>query len=598
MARTFKGGRGSVKTPSTVGEAASSAPRLAPEWLLESMLFVALTAPNLFFSGAYWFQTLHLMKWFLAMIPVALLSVVVGWRLLRRGPEGTAFSLDPFGALWFLLLFYAVFQPLWAPVTSIPTLVREWFYLATLWAAYVWARHDFDGRRLSLFLLAAALNGAVNVLFAELQIRELNGPFPFILPTPGHYIGNTGQQNMLGIWIAIALYGGAFLHLVREGSRREGLVNLALFAVNAWGLWNTTSRSAYLSFFVGLAALSLVYGRLVGRKGLRRLLTILLILVATFFAAEGAGRGHQLVQKAAEMVRDVETVGHRDSIWLTSWAMFKKHPLTGVGLGHYKWNYLDAQRDMFRDHPDRDWKFTLWAHSEVLQFLCEFGLLGFLFLVGLGGWWLFSLLRALTRKKELSSAALWAIGLLFLFWFDALWTRPFHRIENVLWMSLAFALANRELLPVETAWSRCRPRALRVLGGLVTVVALAGSALMIDSMVGDRKIAVAMRSRSAQTRRELLERAHDHLLVRDIAAKQLAHHLVSIGEITKNREILLDGVLHLETVFRSEPHSQELRALLKWQGRLGRKEELMESVSYLKPGSYRIGPSSNLSGAP
>ncbi|MBL3592875.1 MAG: O-antigen ligase family protein [Synergistaceae bacterium] len=564
-------------------------PRLVPEWLFEGMFFVALVMPNLIFSGSYWFQTLHLMKWFLAMVPVAVVSAVAGWRLLRQGPEATGFRLDPFGAAWFLLLAYALIQPLWAPVTSAPTLVREWLYMATLFGAYLWTRREFKGDRLPLFLLAIAVNSAANILFAELQIRNLSGSFPFILPTPGHYIGNTGQQNMFGVWIAIALYGGAFLHLAGRIGPKLKWVNLALFAVNAWGLWNTTSRSAYLSFFVGLATLCLVYGRLVGRRELRRLLALALILVATFFAVNHYGRGGSLINKAIDMVENVQTVGNRDSIWLTSWYMFRKHPVTGVGLGHYKWNYLDAQRDMLQDRPDKAWKFTLWAHSEVIQWFCEFGLPGGLFLLALGGWWLYHFLRALIDRRQLSLAALWAVGLLFLFWFDALWTRPFHRIENVLWMSLAFALANRELLPEETVWSRIgRPPLLRAFGGLALAVSVGGMVLMADAMVGDRKIAVAMASRDVQTQRTLLEEAHRHLLVRDLARKQLAYHYIALAEQLKDRELLLEGILRIEEVFRREPHSKELSTLLKWEGKLGRKEALVDYVTFLKPGTYRI----------
>lgn len=572
------------------GQIAAIPKSLAPDWLLESMLFVSLVIPNLVFSGSYWYQTLHLMKWFLAMVPVAVVSAVAGWRLLRRGPEATGFSLDPFGVVWLLMLLYVTIQPLWAPITSYPTLVREWLFFVSLFGAYLWIRHDFKGERLPLFLLAAALNSAVNIVFAELQIRDLNGLFPFILPTPGNYIGNTGQQNMFGVWIAITLYGGAFLHLSNWGGKWGRPLNLLLFSVNAWGLWNTTSRSAYLSFFVGLIALSAVYGRLIDRKGLRRLLVLGLILTATFFAVNQYGRGGSLIAKAADMVHNARELGQRDGIWATSWTMFKKHPLTGVGLGHYKWNYLDAQRDMFERFPDKKFQFTLWAHSEIFQWGCEFGLFGIALLVGLGGWWLVSFLRAMVRKKDLSSAAVWAVGLLFLFWFDAFWTRPFHRIENVLWLSFAFALANRELLPQETSWSRIgRPAILRAFGGLAVTVACAGTFLMVDSMVGDRKIALAMESRNAQTQRRILEDAYRHFLVRDIARKRLAYHYIAYAEAIGSRDVMVQGVDLLDEVFRYEPHSQELSTLLKWEGKLGRKEKLMEITTYLKPGTYRVG---------
>ena len=592
MARTRKGAKRSPQRP--VVETVAAPASLSPLWLFEGLFFVALVMPNLVFSGDYWYQTLHLMKWFVAMIPIALVSIVAGWQLLRRGPEATGFSLDPFAVVWLLMLLYVTVQPLWVPITSYSTLVREWFFFATLFAAYIWIRRDFRGERLPLFLLAAAVNCAVNILFAELQVRDLIASFPFILPTPGNYIGNTGQQNMLGVWIAIALYGGAYLHLVQSEGKWWRLPNLFLFAVNAWGLWNTTSRSAYLSVFVGLAMLCVVYGRLVGRRGLRRLVAIVLILGAALFASTQYGRGSGLITKATDMVKNAREMGQRDGIWATSWTMFKKNAVTGVGLGHFKWNYLDAQRDMFERFPDKKFQFTLWAHSEILQWFCEFGLFGIVLLFSLMAWWLFYFVRALIRKKALSQAALWAIGLLFLFWFDALWTRPFHRIENALWLSFAFALANREILPLETAWSRInRPALLRAFGGLVLVLSLVGCWFMVDSMVGDRKIAVAMRNRDAQTQREILEAAYGHFSVRDIAQKRLAYHYVAYAEAIQSRDVMIHGVDLLWDVFRREPHSEELSTLMKWEGKLGRKEQLLEVTSYLKPGTYRIGVRSN-----
>ncbi len=45
----------------------------------------------------------------------------------------------------------------------------------------------------------------INVVFAELLIRNMNGPFPFIMNVPGNYIGNTGQQEMFGLWIVAVM---------------------------------------------------------------------------------------------------------------------------------------------------------------------------------------------------------------------------------------------------------------------------------------------------------------------------------------------------------------------------------------------------------
>lgn len=65
-------------------------------------------------------------------------------------------------------------------------------------------------------LWGSAISGTLSVFFAELQLRGMNGFFPFILATPGHYIANTGQQNMLGLWLAICVLNTMYLYIKRK----------------------------------------------------------------------------------------------------------------------------------------------------------------------------------------------------------------------------------------------------------------------------------------------------------------------------------------------------------------------------------------------
>lgn len=573
-------------------------PQAVPPLLLLLCLYVSLVIPNLVFSGRFWFQTLHLLKWTTALMPLAILGIAGGFLMFRLRNQVTAFRLDPFGAVWLFLLLFLTLQPLWAPISSVPTFLREWFFFASLWAVYAFARQGFREHWLAPFLWGANLNAAMNVIFAELQIRSLNGSFPFILPTPGHYIGNTGQQNMLGLWVAMAVLNGTFMHITASTGPAEGRkarilagLNLLLIGINSWGLWNTTSRSGYLSCFVATGFLLVTLTRLRGWRPFRRYGAVLLILIATFTGAQFYGRGGNLVAKAADMVENVETIGKRDSIWATSWTMFRMHPVTGVGLGHFKWNYLSAQREMLKKFPGKEWKFTLWAHNEILQWFCETGIVGGLILLGLGAWWLFAFVRALVRKKDLSLMALWGIAMLFLFWFDAVWTRPFHRIENVLWMALAFALANREILVQDTVWTRInRPQVYRALGGLIGLVSLVGLLFMADGMVGDRLLARGVHTRDARTQRSYFENAREHFMVRDLAERQLAYHYIALGKATKKGEYLEEGLERLTKVFNSQPHTREMKQLMEWAGKLGQRELLLEVAGYLKPGSYKVRP--------
>ncbi|MBN1334277.1 MAG: O-antigen ligase family protein, partial [Synergistales bacterium] len=431
---------------------------------------IALGLPNIVFSGKFWFQTLHMMKWFFAMIPIAVLAILAGYRLFRHGNRKNSFRVDVFGWIWLLLLLYVTAQPLWTEIRSLPTFLREWFFFATLWCFYVLCYNNFQGKWLRVLFWIAAANAVFNVIFAELQFAGLNGPFPFILPTPGHYIGNTGQQNMFGFWLAICglnlvgLFG--FLRERKDNvlsSRGPAellpeLLCLVFLFIIGWGLWGSTSRSSILSLACGILFMVLTVVRVPGRLSLKRVFIAILILILALSSSIlfNSQRMQRTLTKTVEIVKNYRSIGKRDSIWMTSWTMFRMQPVSGVGLGQYKWHYLDAQKEMLKDYPEKDWKYTYWAHNEYLQWFCEAGLLPGLILIFMAFWWLWNFIRSLVMKKNISSEAIWACSLLFLIWFNALWTRPFHRIEDALWMSLAFAIANREILPVEFEWTKVR----------------------------------------------------------------------------------------------------------------------------------------------
>ena len=171
--------------------------------------------------------------------------------------------------------------------------MHELVCFAAVWAFYVLSTASFPNRAIRPLLWLANINAALNVLFAELQIRNLNdlaflrdipvlgglsGLGSLILPTPYNYIGNTAQQNMFGLWMAICVMSSVYLYIAYastpDGKRRHPAVtalNLLLMAVNIWGLWNSTSRSGILSLFVGLAVLGLVVLVHFGRDYARRL---------------------------------------------------------------------------------------------------------------------------------------------------------------------------------------------------------------------------------------------------------------------------------------------------------------------------------------
>ena len=655
------GGRNGRKNEAATLSGKGSVP-LVPPLLLAPLWFISLAVPNLVYSGITWYDTLHIVKWAIAGVPVGIAILVGGIRLVRYGTERIDFKIDPFGAVWLALLVYTTLQAFWVPLSSKTTFIHELLCFAAVWGFYLISWNSFPNRTIRPLLWLANINAAINVLFAELQIRHLSGFTSLILPTPGNYIGNTGQQNMFGLWMAICIMSSVYLYIAYattpSGKKRHPavtLANLAVMAVNVWGLWNSTSRSAILSLGVALVVLAFVTLRQFGNEDLsdpgkrfswwtipvflsilldlfalhrvgkadaallyvlygilavligvltfvssrrirsgyvRRLVHVtgLFLIVLVLGTAVNHDRSTELISKTVDMVQNAHTFGGRDGIWATSRAMFKMYPWTGVGIGQYKWHYLEAQREMFKTYPDKPWQYTHWAHNEFLQWFCEGGVVGGILLLSMWAIWGIAFLVTLWRKEHVALEVIWACALVTLISFNALWTRPFHRIENILWLALAFAVSNRDMVSVlMPRKALLLGKAARACGLLFVLGALGGLAYLADGMVGDKMLRRALSTPDATVQRNLIERASGHLMVRSDAMKNLGYHYLRLGDQMRNIQLMGQGFQLLWQHFLSEPHTEEFRILIDWSQRFQLLDILKTLASYLKPGTYRFG---------
>ena len=200
---------------------------LVPAWLLMPLWFISLASPNLIYSGVNFADTLHILKWTVTGVPVAVAVLIAGLRFLRYGAKRIQIKFDAFAIIWALILIYCALQPLWVDIKSPTAFALEMVCFVTVWAFYVISVSSFPDWGLRPVLILANLNACINVMFAELQIRNMNnfaflkGTFfsdliqysSIILPTPGNYIGNTAQQNMFGLWVAVSVLGAVYLYV-------------------------------------------------------------------------------------------------------------------------------------------------------------------------------------------------------------------------------------------------------------------------------------------------------------------------------------------------------------------------------------------------
>lgn len=637
---------------------------LVPAWLLMPLWFVSLALPNLIYSGILFADTLHILKWTVTGVPIAIAVFAAGVRFLKYGRERLSLKLDIFAVIWAVILVYCALQPLWVEIFSPTGYVLEMLCFVTIWAFYVISVSSFPDWGLRFVLILGNLNAAINVLFAELQVRSMND-FAFlqgtslswlrrystiILPTPENYIGNTAQQNMFGLWVAVATLGAIYLFVfdawkgdteehgrkiwipaisialavvsfkfaVTEGSMIYGalgvlliveafvtawrlrsnwhvyyaIVMMLFIAVNFWGLMNSTSRSATLALAGGVILLFIMAACKFNRNYVFRLGAVLLVLGVVFWASLYSERSEQVIEKTVEVIQNAETIGRRRGIWTTSASMFLEHP-EGVGIGQYKWHYMEAQRYGFDIFPFEwyNWQYTHWAHNEFLQFFCEGGVIGGVILLLMWAVWLASAIRGLIKKPRMTINinAVWAVALASLITFCAIFTRPFHRIENMVWITLAFALSNREFIPSRFGFEVIKSKLFRKCVAFACIVSSVAGCIYISSGIyGNYVLREALSTQDADIQYNLLTEASKHPIVYEEAQRNLGYHFLQVGEQTEDYEALANGFNILWAHFNREPHSEDISRLLNFAQRYQIDDVLRELKSYFKPGTYHL----------
>lgn len=628
---------------------------LVPEKLLMLLWAVSLVLPNLIYSGVSFADTLHILKWTVTGVPIALALIIAGVRMFIYRKERLRIKLDIFAVIWLIILIYCGLMPLWTDIMSPTAYVLEMVCFSSVWAFYVLSVSSFPEWGLRPVIILANINASINIVFAELQIRNMNNLAflqgtifdglrqysSVILPTPGNYIGNTAQQNMFGLWCAVAVLGAVWLYVYdakrdTDNSRNifepaaftalavillkyavtsgniilwviAGILILCAFAVtrqfyspfilvlmswNFWGLMNSTSRSATLALLLGLSVILIVSLWKFSRTHVIRFSAVILVLMAVFYVSLYSPRSGQIVDKTADIIRNAENIGNRRGIWMTSYAMFLEHP-NGVGIGQYKWHYLEGQRygfSMVKDVWYR-WQYTHWAHNEFLQFFCEGGWIGGILLIIMWLSWLIPVIISLFRRERLNISinAVWGISLAVLITFCAFFTRPFHRIENMVWITLAFALSNREFFTERLNFTFfSSPVSRKLFGAVFIVSSIAGCLYISSGIYGNFVLRKALSIQDADAQLYYLNEAAKHPIVREETQRNLGYHYMQLGEQTNNTDALVRGFNILWEHFNREPHSEDISKILNFAQRYQIEPVIREIASFFRPGDYHL----------
>ena len=259
-----------------------------------------------------------------------------------------------------------------------------------------------------------------------------------------------GNPDFLGGYLALILPLALILLLNCGLREKAGIFGAISFFVIMLGLFLTGTRSALVAFggsFIFLSVLILL------QKGMKRFKRrwsyILIISLVIFFALGFSGRGRikdfffrfsTLLNP--ETLKADGSVQYRLSVWRTSIAMFKDHPVLGVGPGVFKLHYPIYQANLRTFSPGIPFFSSQESrvHNEYLQTLAETGIIGTAAFLWLAICIFYSGLKYLYHTKEpkqknIIIGLLAAISAIFL---DSIFAFPFHLTSHatLFWLFL------------------------------------------------------------------------------------------------------------------------------------------------------------------
>ncbi|KUZ68655.1 PglL family O-oligosaccharyltransferase [Burkholderia ubonensis] len=274
--------------------------------------------------------------------------------------------------------------------------------LVAMQAGYALAREQL-AEAAARIMAGALLIGGVFAVFCQVvqlfRLESVLSPFVVVynIAAERRPYGNMAQANHLATYIAFALAGALYLVQTR---RLAVWAWLMLSVVLSGGLALTVSRGPWLQVAVMVVAgfwMAWVESR--GKPGApanvrARAWLMPVLLAAVFVAVNGAVRWANLhyhlnlAVSAAERMRDAGQIAPRLALWKYGLAMFREHPLLGVGWGEFPSHQFALARALGGVEIANN------SHDIFVDLLAKTGLLGLGVLVVTLVLWFVRALRA------------------------------------------------------------------------------------------------------------------------------------------------------------------------------------------------------------
>lgn len=238
--------------------------------------------------------------------------------------------------------------------------------------------------RSMLLATAAILPAAVNAAIVILQETDIWMPFGRAAGLP-HHVQCTaliGNPNEVGSYLAVSALACIVLVPAVRGWQRGTLVAVAALLIAGLAASRTLTAAA------ALGASLLVLSAMASWRKAAATMAILIAVAAIAVVALPPLRERAMFMKRAFVTRDYNALStDRVAPMVAAWAMFRDHPVTGVGPGAFAWHYYDyklvaeERLPALRGAWNRGTNYGE-AHNDHLQVLAESGLLGYTVLLG------------------------------------------------------------------------------------------------------------------------------------------------------------------------------------------------------------------------
>ncbi|AOJ63685.1 polymerase [Burkholderia ubonensis] len=274
--------------------------------------------------------------------------------------------------------------------------------LVAMQAGYALAREQL-AEATARIMAGALLIGGVFAVFCQVvqlfRLESVLSPFVVVynIAAERRPYGNMAQANHLATYIAFALAGALYLVQTR---RLAVWAWLMLSVVLSGGLALTVSRGPWLQVAVMVVAgFWMAWAESRDKPGTpanvrARAWLMPVLLAAVFVAVNGAVRWANLhyhlnlAVSAAERMRDAGQIAPRLALWKYGLAMFREHPLLGVGWGEFPSHQFALARALGGVEIANN------SHDIFIDLLAKSGLLGLGVLVVTLVLWFVRALRA------------------------------------------------------------------------------------------------------------------------------------------------------------------------------------------------------------